>query len=313
MKKIVMVLTALLLFSGCSPNAVIPIEGIYPIKLKTLTIFDFNKELQINYNAAELTDSKPDCLTVDFDYTKLNDYKFGSFSMGNNEKKVWFVMGKDQQGYWSDFYIDQNLDYHLTEKEKIKCTMNEGTYKDMKTLETITFVPVPIMVSYKGNDHEYQKKLYFALNTIQFVKNKKIDTLVRAADYSFLSGVFKVRNGIAEKLMEFRIIDFNGNGCFNDYGKDLLLVDVNGDGVFKKMPQLIEYFDATGPDNLKKQLRLVILPCPDKIAVTESSKEIDFTQLEPQSDKTPDPDSNKISVPESNKSSAPAAGKDSQK
>lgn len=288
MKKIVGLLTALLLFSGCAPLTVIPVEGIYPVKLKTLTIFDFNKELRINYNMAELTDSKPDYLTVDFDYSKLTDYKFGSFNLGNNEKKVWFVMGKGKQGYWSDFYIDQNLDNHITEKEKIKCTMNEGKFKDMKTLETVTIVPVPLLVSYKGTDHEYQKKLYFAIDTIQFVKNQKNDTLVRAADYSFLSGVFKVRTGTVEKLKEFRIIDFDGNGCFNDYGKDLLLIDVKGDGFFKKIPQLTEFFDYAGPDNVKKQLRMVILPCPDKIAVIESSKEIDFTQLEPQSDQTPD-------------------------
>ena len=50
-------------------------------------------------NLAELTDSKPDDLKIEVaDFDKLIDPQFGSFLFGNNNKKIWFLMGKDHKG-----------------------------------------------------------------------------------------------------------------------------------------------------------------------------------------------------------------------
>lgn len=264
-------------------------EGVYPVKLKNLTYFDLaGKDLTWDRNLAELTESKPDSLEVGLDYEKLSDVKFGGFKLGNSNKKVWFLMGKDGEGYWTEVYFDKNLDNRIDSAEKVKSFQTfDGKYKGFKTKQSFSLIPVPVKVVYKGLTGEIERNLYFFFTTTIYVKKDLSDTISEVLNASFLEGEMKVTVGSQEKLAKFRIIDANSNGCFNDYGKDLLFIDFNYDGYYRKneSQKIMEYFNYTVKSQPTKQLKMVIPPYPVKIGIVEAGKDIDLALLEPQLEK----------------------------
>ena len=300
--KLALLVLALALSVGFSSKLPNPTEGTYPVKLKTFTIFDLmdmDSSAELYFNTAELTESKPENLQFDFEYEKMADYKFGAFKFGNNERKVWFVMGKDDQGFWTEYYIDQNLDNRITQKEKIKSFRTEqGSAKGYKTTDVFSLIPIPVRVSYKGQSSEIEKNLFFFILIKSFAKNKNVDTVVQALTASFLEGEVKVA-AKNEFLVKYRILDGDANGCFNDYGKDLILMDLNHDGYFKKNEtrKLVEFYDIINREKQKKQLRLIVMPIPAKIAVTEATSDYDRTQLEAQTDLPVDTNSKEEAKP----------------
>ena len=266
-------------------------SGYYLVKMVNLGLQEFfSKDIsQISSNEACLADSKADDLTIDPELEKLKDLKFGCFKkLGDNEKDIWFVMGKDQAGYYSDIYIDQNLDNHITVKEKVQ---GIETFDEKKQGFTILNSfnlqsPIPINISYKGLVGEIRKKVFFYLWSKVFLKNEESHTVVSITNISVLEGLTKITVGKDEKLVKFRIIDINSNGCYNDYGKDVIGMDLNFDGTFNKneYQPLTEFFEVK-LDGPKKQFRLIVLPFPGKVQVIEVNQEFDATKLETESDK----------------------------
>lgn len=290
MKKGILLLGLIvLLIPGCGFPGQTPVfkEGVYPLKAKTLTYFELSsKGLDLMANMAELTETKPDDLTVDFDYAKLDEVRFGSFRFGNNKQKTWFLIGKDPSGYWSYFYLDQNLDHHLTKQDKIILQAASGTYKEFKTHTTLTEAPISITVSYKGATKNFTKQLYFFIDIEDYSKNDLHDTLVKAFTATFFEGTIPVMIGQNWRFFDFRLIDANSNGCFNDYGRDIVNIDKNNDGSFLKNQsyELVEYFDSVDQD--KQQMQVIIPPYPAKIAITKVNQIFDLTTLEPELDQS---------------------------
>jgi hypothetical protein len=259
-----------------------PLPEVYPVKLRNLTFFDLvSKDLDmLRWNQAELTESKPDGLEVDPGELNLADVKYGCFKFGNLERKTWFIMGQDSDGYWSEFYIDQNLDQRIEKKEKAKgFQTGQDSIQGLQRMQALSLVPVQVKVAYKGITAEFEKSLYFFIRTGVYQKNNLSDTIVMATTASFMEGEFKV-SGSGSRLVKFRIIDTNGNGCFNDYGTDLLSMDLNHDGYFRKneTSKLAEYPVSS---DKKQRWRLVVPPFPAKIAVVDVIAEIDPATLEP--------------------------------
>lgn len=290
-KLLALTLVAMLLL-GCETPMPVPLEGIYQVKNKTLTIFDLSsQEYQYKYNIAEVVESKPAALTLEIDPEQLSDRRFGSFRLGNNRQRTWFVMGRDADGYWSEFYIDQNNDLVIQEKEKVKSFQSgRDRVKGMQRAQSMTLIPVRIKVSYKGLNGEIQKNLYFFMITTVLSKNDASDILVEAITASFFDGEIKVLSGETVKRMNFRLIDANGNGCFNDYGVDLLFIDRNFDHYFqaKEGHRLIEFFDLPLSTGGLKQLRIIVPPYPARVGVIEADQEYDLGDFEAQSDQEDD-------------------------
>ncbi|MGE5604731.1 MAG: hypothetical protein ACM3YE_03460 [Bacteroidota bacterium] len=297
---------------GCSGKMPIPIEGIYPLKTKTLTIFDlYSQEYRFTYNVAEVVEAKPEKVTIGFDLQRLNDYRFGSFKLGNNNQQTWFVMGKDDQGYWSEFYIDQNNDLKIKESEKIKSFQSgQDRVKGLDRSQSLTLIPVRIRVSYKGLAGEIQKNLYLFILTTVLSKNKASDLLVEAITASFLDGEIQVASGEIKKRINFRLIDANGNGCFNDYGSDLIFFDLNSNDYYQQNEshKLVEFFNLQTITGEEKQLRIIVPPFPAKLAVIEADQDYDLLELEAKSDQGED-DEAEDSVPENKAEPAPANSK----
>lgn len=273
---------------GCSGKMPIPIEGVYPLKTKTLTIFDlYSQKYRVTYNVAEVVEAKPEKITIDFDLQRLKDYRFGSFKLGNNNQQTWFVMGKDDQGYWSEFYIDQNNDLKIKENEKIKSFQRgQDRVKGLNRSQSLTLFPVRVKVSYKGLGGEIQKNLYLFISTTVLSKNNASDLLVEAITASFLDGEIQVAFGAVTKRINFRLIDANGNGCFNDYGTDLIFFDLNSDGYFQQNEshKLVEFFNFRSATGEEKQLRIIIPPFPAKMAIIEADQDYDLLEFEAKSD-----------------------------
>lgn len=261
----------------------IPLPEVYPVKIRNLTFFDLiSKDLDmLQWNQAELTESKPQELEIDFDELNLSEVKYGCFKFGNFDQKTWFFMGKDSDGYWSEFYIDQNLDQRIVKKERIKgFQTGRDSVQNIQRMQALSMVPVSVKVSYKGVTAEFEKDLYFFIRTGVYQKNNLSDTMVVASTASFLEGEFKIPDNKKSKTVKFRIIDVNGNGCFNDYGTDLLLMDLNHDGYFRKkeIDKLAEYPYSS---DKKQRWRVVVPPFPAKIAVVDVIGEMDPATLEP--------------------------------
>lgn len=241
-------------------------------------------------NQGNLIEAKPDELTVAPELEKLNDIKYGSIKLGNLEKDVWFIMGKDPAGFYSKFYIDQNLDYSITENEKVQdFDTNYGMLKGVLVHSaSATRSPVPVTIAYKSTSgDEIRKEVYFYLWTGIFGKEGDDNTtIVKIYTVSMLQGLMKVMVGKNEKLVKFRLMDANNNGCFNDYQKDVIYMDLNMDGIYSnhESAPLTEYFDLM--TNLgKKQMHFIVLPFPGQVEVTEATQDYDASQLEPEPDK----------------------------
>jgi len=274
--------TFLLVGFGYKPQ---PLEGNYAVKLRSLTFFDLvSKDVDLGANLAELSDNKPEIIKVDPECTKLKELQYGHFKFGNNQQKTWFVMGQDSGGYWTEFYIDQNNDQRISVKEKIKAFQTtDGRYRGFKTKQSFGLIPASISVSYKGQRNSFTKQVYFFFSLINILGKNNTDTIAEAMTASFLEGEFRTLKGKEEKPVRFRIIDTAGDGCYDDFGKDLLYLDLNNDGYFKKneSQKLTEFFRNAG-----KQCRMVVLPMPVKILVTTSEKELNLSQLESSSEST---------------------------
>jgi hypothetical protein len=271
-------------------KVITPLEGVYDVKFKTLTFLDLaNKDIPFQSVAAELTESQPAGLNVGIDLSKLREPTFGSLKLGNNDQKVWFVMGKGERGYWTEVYLDQNGDFRITRNEKLK-GIQTGDLKERKLRRNsaYTMVPVAIKVGFKGVNKYFQKKLYYFFYA-DIVSNKtETFTVAGVSTASFADGEFKVAIRKELKLVKFRIYDINGNGCFNDYGADMIYLDLNYDGLFKKNEgrKLTEFFDYRPTSKQVKQYRLLVTAQPAKLAVIDSFQEFDRSKLEA----APDPD-----------------------
>lgn len=277
-------LVCLMVGFGTAP---VPMEGVYNLKLKTLTLFDLgSKDVPFQSVIAELTESKPEGLEVKIDTKKLTEPTYGSLKLGNTNQKVWFLMGKDEQGFWNEVYLDQNGDQRISTNEQIKSLQTyQGTERKMRRDSTYTMVPIPIRVTVKGMDQALQKKLYFFFNTDIFTNKTESITVVYVFNGSFLEGEMKAALGKEIKLVKFRVFDVDSNGCYNDFGEDLIYLDTNYDGLFKKREgrKLTEFFDFGGAKG-KKQYRLLLPPQPAKLAVIDALKEFDHSKLEASSD-----------------------------
>ncbi len=261
----------------------IPQPDVYTVKLRNFTFFDLiSKDMaMLQWNQAELFESKPEDLEVDIGDLDLSEVKYGCFQLGNHGQKIWFFMGKDDEDYWSEFYIDQNLDQRIEKKEKIKgFQTGQNLVRGIRSMEALSLVPVSITVSYKGIKTEFEKKLYFFIKTGIYKKNDLSDTIVTAITASFLEGEFNIPENGKLRLVKFRIIDVNGNGCFNDYGIDFLMMDLNHDGYFRKneSDKLAEYPYSS---DKRQQWRIIVPPFPAKIAVINAISEMDPSILEP--------------------------------
>ncbi len=290
MRKVFILLIAVLaLFSlGFARKLPSPSMGVYDAKLRTLTFFDIvSKDFNLSSGGAEVLETKPESLQVKIDYDKLEDVKFGYFKLGNNEQKVWFLLGKNSTTNRLDFYIDQDANNELAEKERVESFQAfDRKASGYNITEYFTMIPVSLRVTYKGEKSLFQKKLYFFLSVDLISKKNSTDTIVYAYTASFLEGEMKVQTAKGEKLVKIRIMDNNGNACFNDYGKDLIYMDVNADEFFRKneFQPLTEFYDYPTSKKEKVQLRLVVLPLPAKLAVVEAAAEIDRSLFEPVSD-----------------------------
>jgi hypothetical protein len=287
MKKIstLFLIGALALVSmGFSSRMPLPDAGIYDFKMRTLTFFDLmTKEFPLGSNTAEVIEAKPDYLAVQWDAGKLDNVKYGYFKLGNHDQKTWFGFGKNPTTGKLDFYIDQNGDNRLDNKEKVE-SLDVVSHKSSGYAieEYYSLIPAPLTVTYKGYDRVFQKKLYFFFD-IQFAtKKNSTEIMVGTFTASFLEGEMTVQAGKTKKQMKVRLMDANGNGCFNDYGKDLIYMDINSDDYFRKRESqpITEFYDFPGPNQQKQQLRFVVLPMPAKVAVVEATADFDRAQLE---------------------------------
>ncbi|HBF38198.1 MAG TPA: hypothetical protein DDW50_12860 [Firmicutes bacterium] len=310
-KFLILMLSGLMvLVAGCSRQLPSSMEGDYPLKLKTLTVFDLGTgEIPILGNVAELTDSKPDFLEIEgIDYEQLSDVKFGSFRLGNNDKKVWFMVTKNAIGYWDNLYIDQNLDNKITVKEAVKTFQTSQQKKSGFTIfRADSLIPVAIRISYKGATKLYEKSLYFFISTLAESKKNEHHVEVVAFSASFLEGETKALVKNEEKLYKFMILDADSNGCFNDYGKDILFINLAADGAFHQdeSEKLSEFFDSLGTDKKSKQLRMNLLPYCLELGITGATDEFDLSKLEPSENETSDGNSETASPSSSDNSSEP--------
>ena len=286
---ILVILLLSFLGAGKLPNIS---TGAYLVKMVNAGRDDYFRDFYTNDNQSDnegnITDAKPEELTVAPELDKLKEMKYGSFKLGNGEKLIWFVMGKDPAGFYSKFYIDQNLDYKISAEEMVPdFETNYGMYKGLFVYSSASIqTPAPVSIAYKGvNGGEIRKKVYFYCWTGIFEKKDEANTVVKLYTVSMMQGLMKVMVGKTEKLVKFRLMDANNNGCFNDYQKDVIYMDMNMDGIYSnpESEPLSEYFDVKS-DNGKKQLHLIVLPYPGKIAVTEVTEEFDPAKLEPEPD-----------------------------
>ncbi len=279
-----------LLFLGAAKLPYIN-NGIYLVKQVNLDRQEFFShdvsEVFLPANEARLVDSKPDELIVAPEFEKLKEVKFGSFKLGNNDNDIWFIMAKDPAGYYSQLYIDQNLDANITVKEKVSGfeTFDYNSQGITAHMAIIQRNPIPVAVSYKGANGEIKKKVYFYLWTGIFKNNKEADIKVWLRTASVLEGLLSATAGKDQRLVKFRIMDSNSNGCFNDYGKDIIFMDLNYDSIFskKETQPLNEFFDIKDGKQ-RKQFRFIVLPYPGKVQVAEATQEFDPQNLEPESD-----------------------------
>ena len=286
--KLTGIILIAIIIIGCSGKMPVPVKGVYPLKTKTLTIFDlYSQEFGIVYNVAEVVEAKPQKVTVDFDLDQLDEYRFGSFKLGNNNQRIWFVMSRDAEGYWSEFYIDQNNDLTIKENEKIMSFQSgQDRVKGLKRYQSMTLIPARVRVSYKGFTGEIQKDIYLFILTTVLSKNNASDLLVEAITASFLDGEIQVVSGKAVNGINFRLIDANGNGCFNDYGIDLIFFDLDSDGFYQsnESHRLVEFVDLQTSTGGLRQFRVVLPPFPAKVAVIEADQDYDLAELEAESD-----------------------------
>ncbi len=292
MKKILslsLIIVIAVLSMGFSNKLPLPEEGVYPLKLRTLTYFDLaSKEFPLGSNLAEVMEVKPDYLTVHID-NQLTAIQYGFFKLGNHDQKVWFCFGKNPANGQIEFYIDQNADNQLVSKEKVESMETFNQKSSGFTIEGhISLIPVGISVSYRGINNDYLKKLFFFISLEYLTKKGNTDLRVEAVTASFLEGEMTVLAGKTEKQMKIRLMDINGNGCFNDYGKDLIYIDINADEYFRKRESqpITEFYDfpGTNANRQKRQLRMIVLPMPAKIAVVGATADFDRSSLEPASD-----------------------------
>lgn len=308
-KKILMVL-ALVVFSLGMVGATelpLPVEGIYHLKSAKVKSKDINKYFKariLRYKQAQVMETKPETLTVEPEITTSKGIRYGSIRLGNNEKDVRFVMGRDDHDYYSELYVDQNFDNHIAIQEKVPKMDTWEDKEDGLVVHSSSTHPksVPVMVSFKSMAcGEITKKLSFYIQIEYIMKENENDTFwVGFINTSTWEGSMtvtvepheemdsngkKITINRQQKDLMFRLVDTDSNGCYNDYRKDYMMMDLNEDGKFTddEAQPLLDSFVVKAKKQ-KKKLQLLVLPCPGKVAVIEENQDFDLVQLEPESD-----------------------------
>jgi hypothetical protein len=175
-------------------------------------------------------------------------------------------------------------------------------------------IPVRIKVSFKGLSGEIHKNLYFFIFTTVLTKKGASDLMVEAINATFLDGEIHIAIGETVKKMNIRLIDANGNGCFNDYGADLIMVDLNSNNYFQKREsfKLAEFFDFQGSAGEQMQLRIIVPPYPRKIAVISAGQGYNLADLEAESDQEQEEDEEPLDSGEESLTNSPSVASESQ-
>ncbi|MCL6588436.1 MAG: hypothetical protein K6U80_00625 [Firmicutes bacterium] len=287
--NLIFVALVLVLLNGCSSTSFDLITGTYPVKVKSLTYLDLISEdlRELRSNEAEMLESKPGGLEIDFPYEQFDQVRFGSFNLGNNEQKIYFMMvngelnSNEIEG--AELYLDQDLDHRITKKERIKgLQTNQDVIKGIQRTQSFGLIPFPLQISYKGEANQFSQKLYFFVLINLYQKKGLNDIVVNLIDAGFIEGEIKILKNGSPRAVKFRIMDANSNGCFNDYGTDLMFFDFDNDGFFRRneSQELAEFYTVTR-DGAPEQVRMIVAPYPAKIAIVKANEAYAVGQLEP--------------------------------
>ena len=249
-------------------------------------------------------ETKPESVTVDPEITAFKGLRYGAIRLGNNEKDVLFVMGKDDHDYYSELYVDQNFDNHITVDERVP-NMDTWESKDGNLLIHGTYTypkSVPVMVSYKRMDGEELLKRINLYIQIEYITSKNdndtywvgfINVNPMTGSMKFTVEPYEKTDSSGHKTMierrqkesQFWLVDTNSNGCYNDFQKDHILVDLNEDGKIENSEvQVLNDSYVVKAKKQKIKMQFLILPCPGKIAVIQENQDFNREELEPQSD-----------------------------
>lgn len=283
MKKVKLVLLILLLcsclvgFSRSKPPKLS--EGTYDVQRRILARFDLasGEMNDIKSNVAEMFDSFPENINLSFETNDMKESFYGRVLLGNTGQETWFFLG--QRGEELVVYVDMDGDGEIGKKEQVKSfTSGVIEKKEITNFQFFTAIPIGIDVNFRNEEKTIKHKLFFFISLSLVVKDDLQEVYVSFIDASFFDGKMPIVRRGKTFSVKFRIVDGDSNGCFNDYGRDILYVDVNGDGYYvnKECWPLSEYFF----NNDNKQIRFVVTPQPKKLLITQPEATVNRSELE---------------------------------
>jgi hypothetical protein len=280
MKRWMAIFTALglILAMGASFKPIF-LPGVYDLKPEgTWDLVSFPKDVYHYDKFSTYSTSKPANLKLDFPTDRFAGFQYSRFTLGNAGNVFNFVIANQRNYFYDALYIDLDHNGVITAKEEVKIEEKQNVALGY-VFQSFEADP-KIIVDYRISGGKVIARPLDIKLTFVYQKNSQ-----RAeAFYILKNNTLMTGTTLSEKdPLYFAIADGDNNGCYNDFGNDLVFFDRNGDRKFdyvKESQPLAELQDIKV--NRKTNIyRLVLSPWPVKLGIISINQTYKLADFEP--------------------------------
>jgi hypothetical protein len=255
------------------------IPGVYDVKPdKHWDIVDYPKTEYHYGKFSTYSPYKPAHLKLELPADRFAGFQYGWFTLGNAGNVFYFVIANQRSYFYDAFYIDLDRNGVITPKEEVR--MEEKQSVALGYVFQTYEAEFQVNVDYRLSQGKQITRPLDLKLTFVYQKNAQ-----RAeAFYILKNNTLFTGTTLSEKdPLYFAIADGDSNGCYNDFGVDIVFFDRNRDGKFeygKESQPLAELQDIRV--GRKSEIhRLVLAPWPLKLGIINTNQAYKYSDFEP--------------------------------
>lgn len=279
---ILLISLCLLLAIGASFKPVF-VPGSYEVKPDgSWDSVEFPKDVYHTDKFSAFSQDQPANLKLEIPEGKFASYQFGRVLLGDAGTAYNFVIGNQKNFFYDTLYFDLDRNGVITVKEEVK--LDEKQNIALGYVFQIFSADPKLKVDYRSsNGKTVTRELDIRMTFVYEKNSERANAFFLVRNSTLFTGTTLSENG---SPLVFAIADGDANGCYNDFGTDLVFYDKNRDNKFnyvKESQTLAELQEMKGPDRKKDIYRLILFPWPTKLMIVPGIDKVNPADVEPRS------------------------------
>lgn len=276
----IIIAVGLLLAMGAAFKPIF-VPGSYDVKPDgTWDLVQFTKDNYHIDKPSTFSMIQPDGLKLELPEGKFVAYQYGKIALGNAGNVFNFVIGNQKNYFYDTLYIDLDHNGIITTKEEVKLEEKQNIAQGY-VIQILT-ADARLNVDYSLTNGKILTRPLDMVLTFFYEKNAELtNTFYIIHNNTLFTGTTLAENG---SPLFFAIADGDNNGCYNDFGTDIVFYDKNHDNKFdyvKESQTLAELQEMKGEDRKKDIYRLNLFAWPTRLVITPGKSPINPADVEP--------------------------------